>query len=428
MKRKIIGILVCMLLFSMVIPCNGTMQNAHSNDKNIIIVEEISNSLTLQDPEKITPFWYKTWGTSDNNWAMGVDSHDEYIYSVGVSSFSTTQHAFILKYNTDGDLIWDKTWEGEGIAGATDVTVHNEYIYVSGISGRSDNIDATLTKFDTDGNLLWSKTWGDEYESVLAMGISDYNDYIYLSGTVEGNIFLLKYDNNGNLIWNQTWTKYTGEGMRVVASEYGIFVTGVGSVEESEDAVLLKYDHDGNLVWERLWSDIETQWSIGLDISNNYVYVTGHTSSPEYHAFLLKYNVDGDLIWEKTWGGQGTEEGIALKTYENFIYVAGETHSYDEGGGDIFLLKYSDDGTLSWAKTWGDTEEELPYDMDIENEMIYIAGYTESYGAGGRDVLLLKCNLKGGKARSKLNFYDSFYSFLQGLPNSFLNLIKLFQK
>lgn len=196
---------------------------------------------------------------------------------------------------------------------------------------------------------------------------------------------------DGNQLWNKTWDSATEEGYRLAVSSDGIYITGTTYSEGLGDVIILKFDLDGNFIWAKTWGESDEDRGIGIDMLEGYIYVSGYTTN--YQAFLLKYDVNGDLIWEKIMGSD-YYEGITVKAYNDIVYLSGIC-SYGEGGGDIFLMKYKDGGTLSWAKTWGGTEPEYVYDMDIENEMIYIAGYTESFGAGAQDAFLLKCNLEG---------------------------------
>ncbi len=60
-----------------------------------------------------------------------------------------------------------------------------------------------------------------------------------------------------------------------------------------------------------------------------------------------------DFNW--TWGGTGFEEAhcIAIDDYDN-IYIAGMTNSFGAGGWDAFLAKYDTQGNLQWNVTWGE--------------------------------------------------------------------------
>ena len=383
-----------------------------------ITCSSLSNkAIFLQQPTKIKPYWYVTWGESADEGIIGIETYNNYVYAAGVKILSDVLSAFLLKYDDNGDLIWYTTWEGEGMAAAADVAVFDDYIYVTGGMGSPENPDAFLSKFDTNGDLIWYKTWGgNDYE--VAWGMEIHNGYIYLNGDTDSfgaggrDIFLLKYDTDGNLIWNKTWGGVeTEESGRLAASNNRIYVTGTTSsygYGVPGDMILLKYDTNGNLIWNKTWGGEDIERGTEVDISQGYIYITGYTYSSGYDVFLLKYDMNGNLIWNKTWGGVGKDDGIAIEIYDSAIYVVGDT-CYGEGGGDVVLLKYADDGTLFWAKTWGGDEAEFPFDIDIENEMIYIAGYTESFGAGAKDAFLLKCNLEGKKT-----FFNSLLKIIHG--------------
>lgn len=361
-----------------------------------------SDDVAFDKPGKIKTYWAETWGGSNDDWAMGIDVYDGNIYVAGISDGK----AILLKYDDDGNLIWNRTWAGEGTAGAGDLAVQGNYIYVTG-STAGQSADVFLLKYDTEGTLIWAKTWGGGGED-MAKGIAISNDYIYLCGTtgsfgaLSGDILLLKYDMEGNLIWYKIWGgKEREEGNRIVVDGNEIYISGVTASygQGGDDVVFLKYDINGNLAWRRTWGGDDTDWGVGIDEMEDYIYIAGYTYSYQPHVLILKYDKDGKITWERRWGESGADNAYAICTYNGAVYVSGETNSYGKGG-DIFLLKYSDGGTIEWAKTWGGAEEDVAYDMDIENDRIYVAGYTESYGEGGKDVIVFKCNLEGKKLSS----------------------------
>src|SRR5437016_14133971 len=55
------------------------------------------------------------------------------------------------------------------------------------------------------------------------------------------------------------------------------------------------------------------------------------------------------LQFQQTWGGPNSEiaNGIAIGTDGN-IYLAGQTNSFGAGGFDAFLLKFTPSDTLLW--------------------------------------------------------------------------------
>ena len=145
-------------------------------------------------------------------------------------------------------------------------------------------------------------------------------------------------------------------------------------------------------------SDYEYAYDIATDSSNN-SYVVGDTSSfgaGERDLCLIKFNSSG-VEWNRTFGGTSRDygRGIALNS-EDDIYITGYTESYGAGGFDMWLLKINSTGGVEWNRTFGGTSRDYGMDIELDSEDdIYIAGYTESYGAGDFDMWLLKINSTG---------------------------------
>ena len=74
----------------------------------------------------------------------------------------------------------------------------------------------------------------------------------------------------------------------------------------------------------------------------------------------------------------------------------GLTDSFGAGDDDIFLIKTDANGNIQWAKTYGRTYSEWAYSVQQTSDGGYIvAGYTESFGAGGYDIFLIKTDANG---------------------------------
>lgn len=101
--------------------------------------------------------------------------------------------------------------------------------------------------------------------------------------------------------------------------------------------------------------------------------------------------------WAHSWGGGGADTGNAVARDSNGnIYVVGSTNSSGAGGYDVLLLKYAADGTLLWRRTWGGTGDEFGSGIVVDaNGNSYIAGSTSSFGAGWFDALILKFDTNG---------------------------------
>jgi len=125
---------------------------------------------------------------------------------------------------------------------------------------------------------------------------------------------------------------------------------------------------------------------------------TNHLHMPPYSGdtLLMKLTMDGDVLWEQTWGGDGYEQAVSVvEAGDGGYYIFGETDSYGAGNRDLFLLKITADGTEEWFKTYGGTGREWPYGMlSLSNGELLIYGFTESVG-GGRDEYALRLSHEG---------------------------------
>ncbi|MCL0065021.1 hypothetical protein M1N84_03930 [Dehalococcoidia bacterium] len=73
-----------------------------------------------------------------------------------------------------------------------------------------------------------------------------------------------------------------------------------------------------------------------------------------------------------------------------------------QGGGDFWLIKADPQGNKEWSQTFGGPEEDRAYSVkQTACGGFMIAGWTESFGAGGRDFWLIKTDLQGNKEWSQ---------------------------
>lgn len=116
--------------------------------------------------------------------------------------------------------------------------------------------------------------------------------------------------------------------------------------------------------------------------------------------------VKNDIIvkdWNKTWGGSSYEYGygIALDATGN-IYMTGYTDSFGKGGKDLTLVKFYPNGTKAWNKTWGGISDEEGNGIALDTVgNIYMTGYTDSFGGIDKDLAVVKFYSNGSKAWNK---------------------------
>jgi hypothetical protein len=109
-------------------------------------------------------------------------------------------------------------------------------------------------------------------------------------------------------------------------------------------------------------------------------------------VLLQRYDGAGTLLWTRTAGGASPDYGWDVQqTGDGGYVVAGDTDSYGAGNRDVLLQRYDSSGGLAWTRTAGGTSYDYAYAVQQTADAGYVVvGSTLSYGAGGYDVLLQK--------------------------------------
>ena len=115
--------------------------------------------------------------------------------------------------------------------------------------------------------------------------------------------------------------------------------------------------------------------------------------------YLLKIDKYGNKVWEKTYGGRGDDRAYDITpTKDGGFIVAGWTNSFGNGKKDIYLLKIDKYGNKVWEKTYGGRGDDRAYDITPTKDGGFIvAGFTYSFGNGRKDIYILKIDKNGNK-------------------------------
>jgi hypothetical protein len=360
--------------------------------------------------------WFaKTYGGEDYDYANSVRQTSDGGYIVAGYEYDTWgDDAFLIKTDANGNIIWAKTYGGTGWDEANSVQQTSDGGYIVAGWTRSFGAgrnDIFLIKTDASGNVQWAKTYGGT-SSDYANSVKQTSDGGYIVagetesfGAGRNDIFLIKTDASGNVQWAKTYggTRYdwpssvqqTSDGGYIVAG--GTYSFGAGNY----DIILIKTDASGNIIWAKTYggTDDDIASSVQQTSDGGYI-VAGRTYS--FGAgwgdiFLIKTDANGNIIWAKTYGGTSSDYANSVKqTSDGGCIVAGGTWSFGAGYRDIFLIKTDAKGNVIWAKTYGGTSSDYANSVQQTSDGGYIvAGWTYSFGAGNYDIFLIKTDAKG---------------------------------
>jgi len=293
---------------------------------------------------------------------------------------------------------WARTWGGTGsLEGIATLVDNNGDICIAGnfsklvdfdpgatedIHGSNGLTDMYLCKFDSTGDFIWARCWGGSgSDDVTGMDL-DSTGCICVTGSFSGSV---DFDPG----------------------------TGVDECESRgvSDIFLCRFSPEGSLDWVRTWGGTEwdTGWGVACDSAGN-IFVTGDFggnvdfdpgTGTEYHEslgnadiFLSKFNSEGDFNWARTFGsvelsderGRGVDvdssghvcvTGYFQGTADFDPGLPVDSHT-SNGGPDVFLSRFDNNGSFEWARTWGGMSSDIGNCVRFNyNNAIYVSGTFE---------------------------------------------------
>jgi len=112
---------------------------------------------------------------------------------------------------------------------------------------------------------------------------------------------------------------------------------------------------------------------------------------------LLLHAQVPDTVWSHTYGGGNTDIAYSVcETSDGGFIATGYTLSFGAGQQDAYLIKTNSNGDTIWTRTFGSSSMDGAHFVREAIDGGYvIAGYTESFGGGGKNVYLIKTDTLG---------------------------------
>jgi len=167
------------------------------------------------------------------------------------------------------------------------------------------------------------------------------------------------------------------------------------------DVYLIKTGGDGHILWTKTYGDTMGDAGHSVTETGDGGYLTvGHTYSEgpgNADVYLIRSGANGDMQWAKTYGGALSDFAYSvLETSDHGALIAGYTESFGVGGRDVYLLRVDAEGDSIWARAYGGSNHDVGSCVSSTEDGCYlIAGYTYSFGSGSNDAHLLKVEPNG---------------------------------
>jgi len=184
----------------------------------------------------------------------------------------------------------------------------------------------------------------------------------------------------------------------------GYIVAGsLWGITPGGQVVLIKTDANGAEEWTKGFEMshgpcVQQTRDDGYAIAGSTISV-GAVSSDLY---VVKTDADGNEQGSNSFGGPEHDYGQYIEeTSDGGYIITGSTRSYGAGSKDVWLIKTDADYGEQWNRTFGGSDDDEGHYVQQTTDGGYIiAGTTRSFGAGSVDVWLIKTDSDGIKQRS----------------------------
>jgi hypothetical protein len=184
----------------------------------------------------------------------------------------------------------------------------------------------------------------------------------------------------------------------VRTSDKGFLITGLTNnhPEKGYDVLLVKTDSNANVQWEKTYGG--SDWDMGnsvIETNDNAFLISGQTFSygpGGENIYIIKTNFNGDTLWTKVFGGDSTDYALsATMRFDSTYLIGATTNSFGHGNYDGYILNLDQNGDTLLTQTYGEEKEDIIYSIKQTPDSGFVfVGSTMSYNAIEHDGWLMK--------------------------------------
>jgi len=354
-----------------------------------------------------------TYGGPGNDSANSIQQTIDggYIVAGSTESFGAGGADFwVLKLDPAGDIVWQRTYGGSSWDEAFSVqqTFDGGYVVAGGTdSYGAGDTDFWVLKLDPTGDIVWQRTYGgSSWDRASSIQQTEDGGYIVAGSTTsfgagDKDFWVLNLNSEGEITWQHTY----GSDSKDVAysiqqtSDGGYIVVGTGW----HGGHILKIDPQGRIEWQLNYiyyyqffvapSSVQQANDGGFVVASRLKFAPRHSYIfPKLTSFVgvIKISSTGNIEWDYAYGSNAMNQlaSSIKQTSDGGFIVAG---FQEDKGQEMLILKLSSDGNIDWAREHGGDGSDFANSVYATKDEGYIlAGYTDSFGAGGKDIWVIK--------------------------------------
>lgn len=398
---------------------------------------------------------YYTYGTKLQEGFTDIIFDGENYYAIGNSTnqINNSSDVYLVKLDTNFQIVWSKYYDIGGDERGQKIikTIDENLVLLANTNvNYNSSYDIYILNLDTSGNIIWDNYYGGADWDLGNDLVENNNGFLIVgetfsfgNGDLDG--YLLQLGFNGELLMDSTFGGIKSDKFSSIIKTQNGYVIAGSTTEENSDslsATILNLSPTLDLIFLKMYGGLNDDHfnSIAQTTDLGYIAV-GYSQSYGYgdkDIYYVKVDNNGNQIYDQvlginTTGDNKDDEAMhVVATSNNEYLVTGYTKTFGIGEGDIFgTLAESSGISKSTSSTYGAYENEIGFKiLPYKNEGFLVAGFTESYGQGKSDAIIVRRDSTKsslGTIKLQTNYLDtSFTSLTQieqiSLENNLINL------
>ncbi|MCX7909241.1 MAG: T9SS type A sorting domain-containing protein [Ignavibacteria bacterium] len=237
--------------------------------------------------------WQKAYGTYDDNAIASVIQTPDGGFLVGGWSYlggKRSHDALVFKTDSVGTLLWHKHYGTQNYEGVRDMVQSNDgnYIFVALTTSEDSQFDTWVVKIDTNGNIIWQKSFGGKGNESPINIFNDNGTYIVIGtsdsfGDGTKDIFIFAIDEDGKLLWAYNYPDlYETTIMNSYKYKENKFLA-IGSARDknswNNDLLLLSFKNNGEFEKGKLFGGSQDEIGFAVAQYQNSIIAGGYSYS-----------------------------------------------------------------------------------------------------------------------------------------------------